>query len=86
MSIEELVRDLKSLTLEQLDHLASMVHGFSLRGRQQEESLAPVAIPQSMVDDAVRHHWPQELFTKFIGSLPELERAPQPAYDVRKTS
>ena len=85
MSIEELVRDLKRLTPEQLDQVVTVVHGFS-RDRGTQSDLPPrVAIPQTIVDDAVNHSWPRELFTEILGSLPELERAPQPGYDVRET-
>lgn len=85
MSIEELVKDLQRLTPQQIEYVASIVHGFSLGDGQQNEVANRVAIPSSIVDEAVRHRWPKELFTELIGSLPELERAPQPAYDTRAT-
>ena len=85
MSIEELVKDLQRLTPQQIEHVARIVHGFALRGGPQKELATRVAIPSSIVDEAIRHRWPPELFTELIGSLPELERAPQPAYEVRAT-
>jgi hypothetical protein len=36
-----------------------------------------------MVDVAVQHGWPAELFTELIGSLPELERSAQPPAENR---
>ncbi|MBV9035252.1 MAG: hypothetical protein JO182_12240 [Acidobacteriaceae bacterium] len=85
VSIEELVQDLKALTPEQLQQVARVVHEFSLRGDQPSGSQAQGKMPQAVVDEAVRHGWPRELFTEVMGSLPEMERAPQPAYNVRET-
>lgn len=85
MSIEELAKDLKSLSPEQFDQVARIVHGLSLSAGRQCESRAQITMPQSIIDDAVRHSWPQKLFVELIGSLPELERAAQPGYDVRET-
>ena len=42
-----------------------------------------VAVPAHVVDEAVQHGWPAELFTKLIGSLPELERSAQPPVENR---
>jgi hypothetical protein len=36
-----------------------------------------------VVDEAVQHGWPAELFTDLIGSLPELERSAQPPVENR---
>ena len=83
ISIEELVQDLKNLTPEQLQQVAKVVHEFSLRGEEGSELRTQGKMPQSIIDAALLHGWPQELFAELIGSLPEMERAPQPAYDVR---
>ena len=84
ISLEELVQDLKSLTPEQLQQVAKVVHEFSLRGEGGSEPKTQGKMPQSIIDTAVLHGWPQELFSELIGSLPEMERAPQPTYDVRR--
>ncbi|MFL6463256.1 MAG: hypothetical protein ACJ73N_02460 [Bryobacteraceae bacterium] len=83
ITIEELIQDLKSLTPEQLEQVAQIVHRFSLRGEQPSGLQTQTEISQSIIDEAVLHGWPQELFTELIGSLPEIERAPQPTYNVR---
>jgi hypothetical protein len=31
-----------------------------------------------VIDEAVQHGWPMQLFTELIGALPNLERAGQP--------
>ncbi len=85
-SIDELVENLKTLTPEQLDQVARIVRGLSASGTPQKRSFKRIEIPQSIIDEAVRHNWPQDLFTELIGSLPELERAAQPSYDVREAS
>src|ERR1019366_1730054 len=41
------------------------------------------AVPARVVDEAVQHGWPAELFTEVIGSLPELERSAQPPVENR---
>ncbi len=81
-SVEELIEDLKALTPEQLEQVASMVRGFS-QTPSPSTSEAPVPIPQFIVDQAVLHNWPKELFSELIGSLPDIERPAQPPYDVR---
>jgi len=83
-SVEELVQNLKSLTPEQLEQVARVVYGFSLHNEQGNESQAQKKMPQSIIDEAVLHGWPRELFTTIIGGLPEMERPPQPDYTVRE--
>lgn len=85
VSIEQLVQELKSLTPEQLQQVARVVHEFSQSDDQQRRSQAQGKVPQPVVDEAVLHGWPRELFAELIGSLPEMERAPQPAYRIRET-
>jgi hypothetical protein len=58
-----------------------MIRGFSKRGRW--EILKHASVPAYVVDQAVSHGWPEELFSEVIGSLPELERGPQPPPEKR---
>ena len=81
MSIEEVVKELEGLTPEQLEQVADVIRGFSQRGRSA--ILSHASVPASVVDHAVSHGWPAELFSDLIGSLPELERAPQPPIEKR---
>ena len=84
ISLEELVEDLKGLTPEQLQQVAQVVHGLSASSEKQNNSKAQGPMPESVVQQAVRNGWPRKLFTELIGSLPNLERAPQPPYTVRE--
>jgi hypothetical protein len=76
-SIEEVISDLKKLTPEQVEQVARLVHGLA---QPTSSTTTPgPSVPAYLVDDALRHGWPPELFSKVIGSLPDLERAPQPS-------
>ena len=75
-SVEEVITELKRLRPEQVDDVARIVHDLSQTGRG--EAAPDPAVPARVVDEAVRHGWPAELFTELIGSLPELERSAQP--------
>jgi hypothetical protein len=74
--IEELITEIKGLTPEQMDEVARVVRRFS-RTDNGEISGTP-AVPSSIVDEAVNNGWPARLFSDLIGSIPDLERAPQP--------
>ena len=75
-SVEEVITQLKRLRPEQVDEVARIIHDLS-QGGCGEAPLRP-AVPARVVDEAVQHGWPAELFTELIGSLPELERSTQP--------
>jgi hypothetical protein len=79
--MEEVITELKTLRPEQVDEVARIIHDLS-KARSREEPLHP-AVPAHVVDEAVRHGWPAELFTELIGSLPELERSAQPPAENR---
>jgi hypothetical protein len=76
-SMEEVITELRKLRPEQVEEVARIIHNLSQTGREE----AP--LPAHIVDEAVRHGWPTELFTDLIGSLPELERSAQPAVEHR---
>ena len=80
-SVEEVITELKMLRPEQLDEVARIIHDLSQAARLE----APVnpALPPGVVDEAVQHGWPAELFTELIGSLPELKRSTQPPVGIR---
>jgi hypothetical protein len=78
-SIEELITELKRLTPEQVDEVARIIRGLS----HGESPTAHQPVPAYVVDEAVEHGWPACLFTELIGSLPDLERAPQPPIESR---
>jgi hypothetical protein len=80
-SVEEVITQLKRLRPEQVDEVARIIHDLSQTGCGQ----APLhpAVPTRVVEEAVRHGWPAELFTELIGSLPELERPAQPPVENR---
>jgi hypothetical protein len=80
-SIEEVVTELKRLRPEQMDEVARIIHDLSKAGCG--EAPPHPAMPAHVVDEAVRHGWPAELFTELIGSLPELERSAQPHVENR---
>lgn len=80
-SVEQVISELRRLRPEQVDEVARIVHDLSQTARG-EASLHP-AVPAGVVDEAVQHGWPAELFTKLIGSLPELERPAQPPMENR---
>jgi hypothetical protein len=66
-----------------VDEVARIIHDLSQAGCG-EAPLHP-AVAARMVDVAVQHGWPAELFTELIGSLPELERSAQPPAENRAT-
>jgi hypothetical protein len=80
-SMKEVITELKKLRPEQVDEVARIIHDLSQTGRRV--ALPPLALPAHVVDEAVQHGWPAELFTKLIGSLPELERSAQPPVENR---
>ena len=80
-SMEEVVTQLKRLRPEQVDEVARIIHDLSQTGCG--EAPLHAAVPARMVDEAVRHGWPPELFTELIGSLPELECSAQPPVENR---
>jgi hypothetical protein len=75
-SVEQVISELRRLPPQQLDEVARIIHDFS-QTACGEAPLHP-AVPARVVDEAVQHGWPAELFTELIGSLPELERSAQP--------
>jgi hypothetical protein len=80
-SVEEVITELKRLRPEQVDEVARIIHDLS-QAACGDAPLHP-AVPARVVDEAVRHGWPAELFTELIGSLPELERSAQPPVENR---
>jgi hypothetical protein len=80
-SMEEVITELKRLRPEQVDEVARIIHDLSQAGFG-EAPLHP-GMPARMVDEAVQHGWPAELFTELIGSLPDLERSAQPSVENR---
>ena len=80
-SVEEVITELKRLRPEQVDTVARIIHDLSQTGCGG----APLdpAVPARVVDEAVQHGWPAELFTEVIGSLPEFERSAQPPVENR---
>jgi hypothetical protein len=80
-SVEEVITQLKRLRPEQVDEVARIIHDLSQGGCGAAPPRA--AVPARVVDEAVQHGWPAELFTELIGSLPELERSAQPPVENR---
>jgi hypothetical protein len=80
-SMEEVITELKRLRPEQVDEVARIIHDLSQTGCG--EAPLHAAVPARVVDEAVQHGWPAELFTEVIGSLPELERSAQPPVENR---
>lgn len=80
-SIEEIIIELRSLPPERMDEVAGIIHAISQAGRG--ESTPRSGVPAYIVENAVQHGWPAELFTDLIGGLPELERAAQPSAEPR---
>ena len=64
-----------------MDEAARIIHDLSQTGCG--EAPLHAAVPARVVDEAVQHGWPAELFTEVIGSLPELERSAQPPVEIR---
>jgi hypothetical protein len=79
--IEEVIVQLKRLTPEQVDEVARVIQGLS----RAEDPAAPrhPPVPAHVIDQAVQHGWPAQLFTEVIGSLPDLGRAAQPPVENR---
>src|SRR5258708_30872594 len=50
----------------------------SAYGARRSEAARSLGIPSHVVDEAVKHAWPEHFFTELIGSLPDLERPTQP--------
>ena len=71
-SIEELIAEIKRLTPEQVDDVARIVQ--QLSGAEGAVTPRSPTVPAYVMDEAVRHGWPQRLFAELIGSLPDLER------------
>jgi len=80
-SMEEVITELKRLRPEQVDEVARIIHDLSQTGCGEAPLRA--VVPARVVDEAVQHGWPAELFTEVIGSLPELERSAQPPVENR---
>ena len=59
--------------------MARIIHDLSQTGCG--EAPLHAAVPARLVDEAVLHGWPAELFAELIGSLPELERPAQPVVE-----
>lgn len=74
-SVEEGISELKRLRPEQVDEIARIIHDLS-RDAGKEAPLVSVAV--RTVEDSVQNGWPAELFTRLIGSIPDLERSAQP--------
>lgn len=80
-SVDEVIAALKTLRPEQVDEVARIIRDLSQAG--SGEARQNPAIPADVVDEAVRHGWPVELFTKVMGSLPDLARPVQPLEENR---
>jgi Tfp pilus assembly protein PilO len=80
-SVEEVITQLKRLRPEQVEEVARIIQDLSQAGCA--EAPLHAAVPARVVDEAVQHGWPAELFTELIGSLPELERSAQPPMENR---
>jgi len=78
-SIEELVAELRKLNSEQMNEVARIIQRFS--HADVPASPRQPAVPAYVVDEAVQHGWPAELFMELIGSPPDLERAIQPSVE-----
>jgi hypothetical protein len=71
-SVEDVITELKKLRPDQVDEVARIIHGLSEAACA--EAPQRLVVPASVVDEAVQHGWPAELFTELIGSLPEVLR------------
>jgi hypothetical protein len=60
-SVEEVIAELKRLRPERVDEVARVIRALSHTGGG-EAPLHP-AVPARVVDEAVQHGWPAELFT-----------------------
>lgn len=80
-SVEEVISELKMLRPEQVEKVARIIHELSQVGCI--EARPHCVVPARVVDIAVKHGWPAELFTELIGSLPDLERFAEPPVESR---
>ena len=71
-SVEDVITELKKLRPDQVDEVARIIHGLSQAGCAEAPPRSMVSA--RVVDEAVQHGWPAELFTELIGSLPEVLR------------
>jgi hypothetical protein len=78
-AMDKVIMELKRLRPEQVDQVARIIHDLSQTGCR--EAPLHAAVPARVVDEAVQHGWPAELFTELIGSLPGLERSAQPSVE-----
>ena len=84
-TIEVLVAELKTLTPDELEDVARIVHDLSARRDHSVAGHAPFAIPDSVIAEGIRNGWPPELFTNAIGRIDEdFERPCQIPYEVRR--
>ncbi len=81
VSLDEVMAELKKLRPEQVDEVARMIR--VLAQEQREDAPLQPAVSAGLVDTAVQHGWPAELFRELIGSLPDLERTTQPPAERR---
>ena len=79
--MEEVITELKHLRPEQVDEVGRIVH--LLAQAKCETAPRNPLVPACVVDEAVQHGWPAELFNALIGGLPELGRATQPPAERR---
>jgi hypothetical protein len=77
-SIKEVITELERLTPDQVDEVARVIQRLARTGCPPEVPRSP-AVPAYIVDEAVQHGWPAQLFTELIGCLPDIERAAQPS-------
>jgi hypothetical protein len=83
VSVEKLVAELKSLTPDQLERIAQVVHSLSAESRPSERS-SPFVVSNSVLEQAIQNGWSPTLFTDVIGHIDEdFERPPQLPYEIR---
>ncbi|MGO9966292.1 MAG: hypothetical protein ACLPY2_03385 [Bryobacteraceae bacterium] len=69
-SVEDVITELKKLRPDQVDEVAQIIHDLSQTG---SEKVPPrLIVPARVVDEAILHGWPAELFTEVIGRLAEI--------------
>ena len=73
-SMEEVITQLKRLRPEQVDEVVRIIHDLSQTGCG--EAPLHAAVPARVVDEAVQHGWPAELFTEVIGACRNLNALP----------
>ena len=87
-SVENLVRELRTLTPDQLDRIALIVHEFNAAAPAESASDARTAasIAPSVLEQAVRNGWPAELFTGVTGCISDdFRRPPQIPHESRQS-